>query len=660
MSDLNLIKPKYVQNIINKFCVCIGMIPTSYKNALSYEQQILAVGNYLENVVYPAINNNAEAVAELQNLFIELKDYVDNYFDNLDVQQEINIKLDEMVQSGVLANIINEQIFNNLNEQIQQNKEDIAEINSIVDENIGEESNIFFISSNSIITDQNNFVGDCCFIKGEKNILIDVGNQTDCNALINFLINNNINKIDYVILSHYHNDHIGGTQAEGLITLLNQSFLDWSECTFILPHKNINYTAFIPSSSTNTFRDRELLIISTLQQKNIAYVWKNNGDVLTLSDKESITFYNTNIDYTDYYNETIDAQGNNVNYTNYNNFSLICVYKHFENTILFTGDIEYLAEEKNYQYIKNCDVLKIEHHGLNVRSNKKYLNNLNPKLAIICNSQYYDNPSDIAHPTTFEVCSKGAKIYETRNNLGSIEIISKYNGIFSNTSNNSNLYNMQYDLYSGQDILEGDDLNNYTTPGVYNSNNATRSATLLNMPLSLSGTKMPYAGFKLIVENLNGYHNYIRQKIMPSNDNGSCQYYVRDTYEGSFENIDWKVVTPSVSVGNLNTQEIEDLGIILPTHTSTSNRIIKHNGIVQLQFNMVITQDLPARSVILNIPNKILKSSGQSGYFLSHFPQGTYTLLYTNGTSSHTEIKNNSVISANTPILFLVTLISEE
>ena len=118
MSDLNLIKPKYVQNLINKFCVSIGMIPTSYKNALTYEKQILAIGNYLENVVYPAINNNAEALAELQNLFIELKDYVDNYFDNLDVQQEINNKLDEMEESGVLADIINQQVFVELNQKI--------------------------------------------------------------------------------------------------------------------------------------------------------------------------------------------------------------------------------------------------------------------------------------------------------------------------------------------------------------------------------------------------------------------------------------------------------------------------------------------------------------------------------------------------------------
>ena len=107
MENLNLIKPEKVQNIINKFCYTIGMIPTSYKISLTYEEQIVAIGKYLEETVIPALNNNAEAVAELQNLFIQLKDYIENYFDNLDVQNEINIKLDEMAKDGTLSNLIN-------------------------------------------------------------------------------------------------------------------------------------------------------------------------------------------------------------------------------------------------------------------------------------------------------------------------------------------------------------------------------------------------------------------------------------------------------------------------------------------------------------------------------------------------------------------------
>lgn len=89
-----------------KFCMTIGEIPSSYLESMSYAEMLLWFCNYLKCTVIPAINNNAEAVKELQNLYIELKNYVDNYFTNLDVQEEINNKLDQMAEDGTLLNIL--------------------------------------------------------------------------------------------------------------------------------------------------------------------------------------------------------------------------------------------------------------------------------------------------------------------------------------------------------------------------------------------------------------------------------------------------------------------------------------------------------------------------------------------------------------------------
>ena len=89
-----------------KFCCTIGNLPSSYLASMSYEEQLLWLCNYLENTVIPTINNNSEALQEVQNLFVELKNYVDNYFNNLDVQEEINNKLDEMAEDGTLQEII--------------------------------------------------------------------------------------------------------------------------------------------------------------------------------------------------------------------------------------------------------------------------------------------------------------------------------------------------------------------------------------------------------------------------------------------------------------------------------------------------------------------------------------------------------------------------
>ena len=99
------IKPKFLSPF-KRFCMTIGELPTSYVETMSYYEMILWFTKYLGETVIPAINNNAEALKEVQNLFIELQNYVNDYFDNLDIQTEINNKLDDMAESGQLAEII--------------------------------------------------------------------------------------------------------------------------------------------------------------------------------------------------------------------------------------------------------------------------------------------------------------------------------------------------------------------------------------------------------------------------------------------------------------------------------------------------------------------------------------------------------------------------
>lgn len=91
-----------------KMVMTIGELPTSFVESMTYYELLAWLCNYLQNTVIPTVNNNAEAVEELQGLFIELKTFVDEYFDNLDVQEEINNKLDAMAEAGTLQDIIYE------------------------------------------------------------------------------------------------------------------------------------------------------------------------------------------------------------------------------------------------------------------------------------------------------------------------------------------------------------------------------------------------------------------------------------------------------------------------------------------------------------------------------------------------------------------------
>lgn len=81
-------------------------IPLAFDESMSYYETLCGLLHYLKNVIIPTVNNNADAVAELQTLYEELRTYVDDYFKGLDVQEEINNKLDEMVENGTLQEII--------------------------------------------------------------------------------------------------------------------------------------------------------------------------------------------------------------------------------------------------------------------------------------------------------------------------------------------------------------------------------------------------------------------------------------------------------------------------------------------------------------------------------------------------------------------------
>ena len=103
-----------IESPFRRFVTTIGVFPTAFTDAMTYYECLAYLVKYLEETVIPAVNENAEAVEELQRLYIQLKSYVDNYFENLDVQEEINNKLDEMFEDGVLQEIITQYVQTNV------------------------------------------------------------------------------------------------------------------------------------------------------------------------------------------------------------------------------------------------------------------------------------------------------------------------------------------------------------------------------------------------------------------------------------------------------------------------------------------------------------------------------------------------------------------
>lgn len=84
---------------------CQKVLPLVYDDSLSYYELLCKVVDYL-NTTMENVNTLGEDVVNINKVYNQLQDYVNNYFSTLDVQEEINNKLDEMANNGELYNII--------------------------------------------------------------------------------------------------------------------------------------------------------------------------------------------------------------------------------------------------------------------------------------------------------------------------------------------------------------------------------------------------------------------------------------------------------------------------------------------------------------------------------------------------------------------------
>ena len=102
-----------------------------------------------------------------------------------------------------------------------------------------------------------------------------------------------------------------------------------------------------------------------------------------------------------------------------NNNSIVTKLNYHNFSMLFTGDIEKIAEEKMLEKYDNkdlkADILKIAHHGSKTSSKEEFVEKVNPKMALIGvgKNNLFKHPAD----TTLETLNKNKiKIYRTDKN----------------------------------------------------------------------------------------------------------------------------------------------------------------------------------------------------------------------------------------------------
>ena len=87
------------------------------------------------NQLIRSVNDQNETIADYIQQFIDLREYVEDYFDNLDVQEEINQKLDQMVTSGQLQTLV-DTYFTGITSMVNDQNQVIADFKTEVNSNV--------------------------------------------------------------------------------------------------------------------------------------------------------------------------------------------------------------------------------------------------------------------------------------------------------------------------------------------------------------------------------------------------------------------------------------------------------------------------------------------------------------------------------------------
>ena len=216
--------------------------------------------------------------------------------------------------------------------------------------------------------------GDSCFIitPEQKTILIDGGGSTSNTfdvgkeTLIPYLLDKGYTKLDYVFISHFDQDHVGGILSILQELKVGQVFISKQG------EKSENYETFL----------------ELVNEKKINVQEVKAGDKVTIGD---ITFHVL---------WPIEKQ---IEENILNNNAMVMKLQYRSFSMLFTGDIEEIAEKKILHIYKNdldilqSSVLKVAHHGSKSSSTEEFLKAVNGEVAIIGvgENNMFGHPSNV-------------------------------------------------------------------------------------------------------------------------------------------------------------------------------------------------------------------------------------------------------------------------
>lgn len=188
---------------------------------------------------------------------------------------------------------------------------------------------------------------NCILIESSNQyMLVDAGNNADEELIISYLNNLGIKRLEYVIGTHPHEDHIGSLDAV---------IRNYEIGKVILPEKE---------HTTKTFEN----VLDAIEEKNLKITKPKVGDKYEIGDA-SFVIIAPNNDYGD----------------ELNNWSVGIKLTLEDTSFVMCGDAEKEAEEdilSNGIDLK-ADVLKLGHHGSRTSSSKDFVDAVDPSYIVI-------------------------------------------------------------------------------------------------------------------------------------------------------------------------------------------------------------------------------------------------------------------------------------
>lgn len=225
--------------------------------------------------------------------------------------------------------------------------------------------------------------GDAVLLRiGEATMLIDTGSASESAALRTALLRHGVKRLDYLVLTHPHEDHIGNAR----------SVLEWLEVGEVL----------LPAMDSE---DSIYGLFCAVAKTESSVRSAQTGDRFSLG-KATVKVLLAGGDVRD----TTDAD------QNVNNGGTVLRIELGEKALLFMGDAESAAEEALLDMYPlgelRCDFLRVGHHGSSTSSSAPFLAATSPSIAAISCGR--DNTYGFPHKEVLEgLCAVGAQVYRT-------------------------------------------------------------------------------------------------------------------------------------------------------------------------------------------------------------------------------------------------------